>query len=441
MGSNGIWIILALIAVLSVLGVHVAFSFGIAAGVGLYFSLQGWEPMFNLLQQTAMTGIKDYNLSVILLFTVMGMLIAHCGAAADLFNLANRMLRGIPARLAVATIAGNAVFAAVTGVGVAAAAAFSHVAYPVMRKLQYRRSFAAGCIAGSSVLGLLIPPSVLMVVWAVLTEQSVGKLFAAGVLPGLLLAVLYAVYCVVRVKIDPTVAPEGSEAELASRRPTSAAGRRSERIGWMGVALLIAVTLGSIWLGFATPTEGSALGMLGAILLARAKGMDLRRQFTCVIDSGKTVTPILLLILCATMYTKLLALEGVPETVKELLQAMGLGHLGTFLAMVVVWLVLGCLIDSISIMLLTVPIFWPIAQSIGLEAISFALIGILVIEAGVLTPPFGLGVFVVKAAVPDPDLTLAEIFWGVTPYWVLILTVAAVVYVFPALALWLPSKL
>jgi C4-dicarboxylate transporter DctM subunit len=253
--------------------------------------------------------------------------------------------------------------------------------------------------------------------------------------------VLYAVYCVVRVKIDPTVAPEGSEAELASRRPTSAAGRRSERIGWMGVALLIAVTLGSIWLGFATPTEGSALGMLGAILLARAKGMDLRRQFTCVIDSGKTVTPILLLILCATMYTKLLALEGVPETVKELLQAMGLGHLGTFLAMVVVWLVLGCLIDSISIMLLTVPIFWPIAQSIGLEAISFALIGILVIEAGVLTPPFGLGVFVVKAAVPDPDLTLAEIFWGVTPYWVLILTVAAVVYVFPALALWLPSKL
>jgi C4-dicarboxylate transporter DctM subunit len=441
MGSNGIWIILALIAVLSVLGVHVAFAFGIAAGVGLYFSLQGWEPMFNLLQQTAMTGIKDYNLSVILLFTVMGMLIAHCGAAADLFNLANRILRGIPARLAVATIAGNAVFAAVTGVGVAAAAAFSHVAYPVMRKLQYRRSFAAGCIAGSSVLGLLIPPSVLMVVWAVLTEQSVGKLFAAGVLPGLLLAVLYAVYCVVRVKIDPTVAPEGPEAELASRRPASAAGRRSERIGWMGVALLIAVTLGSIWLGFATPTEGSALGMLGAIVLARAKGMGLRRQFTCVIDSGKTVTPILLLILCATMYTKLLALEGVPETVKDLLQAMGLGHLGTFLAMVIVWLVLGCLIDSISIMLLTVPIFWPIAQSIGLEAISFALIGILVIEAGVLTPPFGLGVFVVKAAVPDPDLTLAEIFWGVTPYWVLILVVAAVVYVFPALALWLPSKL
>jgi C4-dicarboxylate transporter DctM subunit len=441
MGSNGIWIILALIAVLSVLGVHVAFAFGIAAAIGLYFSLAGWEPMFNLLQQTAMTGIKDYNLSVILLFTVMGMLIAHCGAAADLFNVANRLLRGIPARLAVATIAGNAVFAAVTGVGVAAAAAFSHVAYPVMRKLQYRRSFAAGCIAGSSVLGLLIPPSVLMVVWAVLTEQSVGKLFAAGVLPGVLLAFLYAIYCVVRVKIDPTLAPEGPEAELASRAPTSAAGRRSERIGWMGVALLIAVTLGSIWLGFATPTEGSALGMLGAMILAGAKGMGLRRQFTCVVDSGKTVTPILLLILCATMYTKLLALEGVPETVKDLLQGMGLGHVGTLLAMVAVWLVLGCLIDSISIMLLTVPIFWPIAQSIGLEAISFALIGILVIEAGVLTPPFGLGVFVVKAAVPDPDLTLAEIFWGVTPYWVLILAVAAVVYWFPALALWLPSKL
>jgi C4-dicarboxylate transporter DctM subunit len=441
MGANGIWIVLALIAVLSMLGVHVAFGFAIAAGIGLYFTLGGWEPMLNLLQQTAISGLRDYNFVVIPLFTVMGILIAHCGAAADLFNVVNRRMRGVPARLAVATVAGNAVFAAVTGVGVAAAAAFSHVAYPVMRKLNYSRSFATGCIAGSSVLGLLIPPSILMIVWAILTEQSVGKLFAAGVFPGLLLGGLYALYCVAHAKLDARVAPEGIEADIASRAPETAAARRSEFTGWFGVSLLIVVTLGSIWFGFTTPTEASAIGVAGAVVLARAKGLSWRRQFECVIDSGKTVTPIMLLILCAMMYTKLLALEGVPDRVKDILDGMGLSAGGTFFFMVVVWFLLGCLIDSISIMLLTVPIFWPIAKALGFEPIMFALIGILVIEAGILTPPFGLGVFVVKAAVPDAQVRVWEIFKGAMPYWILILAVAYAIYAFPPLAQWLPSKI
>jgi C4-dicarboxylate transporter, DctM subunit len=420
--------------------VHMAFGFAIAAGIGLYYSLGGWEPMLNLLQQTAISGLRDYNFVVIPLFTIMGLLIAKCGAAADLFNVVNRRMRGVPGRLAVATVIGNAIFAAVTGVGVAAAAAFSHVAYPVMRKLNYSRSFATGCIAGSSVLGLLIPPSILMIVWAILTEQSVGKLFAAGVFPGLLLAFLYALYCVVRAKLDPSVAPEGIESDLASRPKETPAARRSEWIGWFGVVLLIAVTLGSIWLGFTTPTEGSAVGMVGAAFLARAKGLGWREQFQCVVDSGKTVTPIMLLILCATMYTKLLALEGVPDRVKEILEGMGLSAGGTLFFMAMVWFLLGCLIDSISIMLLTVPIFWPIASALGFEPVVFALIGILVIEAGILTPPFGLGVFVVKAAVPDPHVQVWEIFRGAAPYWILILVVALAVYVFPPLAQWLPSK-
>ena len=441
MGQNGIWIVLALIAVLSLLGVHVAFGFAIAAGIGLYFTLGGWEPMLNLLQQTAISGLRQYDFVVMPLFTVMGMLIARCGAAGDLFNVVNRRMRGVPGRLAVATVAGNAIFAAVTGVGVAAAAAFSHVAYPVMRKLNYSRSFATGCLAGSSVLGLLIPPSILMIVWAILTEQSVGKLFAAGVFPGLLLASLYAGYCILHATLDPRVAPEGAEADLASRPLETAQGRRAEFVGWFGVSLLIVVTLGSIWFGFATPTEGSAVGVLGSVILARAKGLGWRAQFECVADSGKTVTPIMLLILCAMMYTKLLALEGVPDLVKDLLTGMGLGAGGTLVFMVVVWFLLGCLIDSISIMLLTVPIFWPIAKALGFEPVMFALVGILVIEAGILTPPFGLGVFVVKAAVVDPQLTVVEIFKGATPYWILILVVALAVYLFPPLAQWLPSKI
>ena len=259
--------------------------------------------------------------------------------------------------------------------------------------------------------------------------------------PGLLLASLYAAYCVIHATLDPRVAPEGAEADIASRPPATAQARRAEFTGWFGVTLLIIITLGSIWFGFATPTEGSAAGVLGSVVLARTKGLTWREQFECVADSGKTVTPIMLLILCAMMYTKLLALEGVPDLVKDLLTSMGLGAGGTLVFMVVVWFLLGCLIDSISIMLLTVPIFWPIAKALGFEPVMFALVGILVIEAGILTPPFGLGVFVVKAAVVDPQLTVVEIFKGATPYWILILVVAAAVYVFPPLAQWLPSKI
>ena len=432
--SFEMWSGLIALLVLVVVGVPIVFAFAASAALGLYFALGGLDPMINLLQQSALSGIKEYNFIVIPCFTVMGMLIAHCGAASDLFNVVNRGLRGVPGRLAVATVGGNAVFAAVTGVGVAAAAAFSHVAYPAMREANYSRSFATGCIAGSSVLGLLIPPSVFMIVWAILTEQSVGKLFAAGVFPGLLLAFLYAVYCMVYAKLRPAAAPEVAHDERVALT-------RSQIGGSLGVGLLIAVTLGGIWLGYFTPTEGSAIGLVGAALLAWAKGMRGRGVFNAFVEAGRTVTPIMLLLLTATIYSKLIALNGIPQEVQALLESMGLGTGGTLLFMVAVWFVLGAMIDSISIMLLTVPIFWPVAQALGIDPIMFALIGILVIEAGVLTPPFGIGVFVVKAAIPDRNIKVSEIFMGSVPYWVLILFLAWLIYVWPPLATWLPSHI
>jgi len=432
--SFEMWSGLIALLVLVVVGVPIVFAFAASAALGLYFALGGLDPMINLLQQSALSGIKEYNFIVIPCFTVMGMLIAHCGAASDLFNVVNRGLRGVPGRLAVATVGGNAVFAAVTGVGVAAAAAFSHVAYPAMREARYSRSFATGCIAGSSVLGLLIPPSVFMIVWAILTEQSVGKLFAAGVFPGLLLALLYAVYCMVYAKLKPSAAPEvASEDRVALTR--------GQIGGSLGVGLLIAVTLGGIWFGYFTPTEGSAIGLVGSAILAWAKGMRWRGVFDAFVESGRTVTPIMLLLLTATIYSKLIALNGIPQEVQGLLESMGLGTGGTLLFMVAVWFVLGAMIDSISIMLLTVPIFWPVAMALGIDPIMFALIGILVIEAGVLTPPFGIGVFVVKAAIPDRNITVSEIFMGSVPYWVLILFLAWLIYVWPPLATWLPSHI
>lgn len=427
-------IALGLIFVLALAGVHIALAFLIGSTVGLYLLFQDWWMTLGLLQQTAFDGIRDYNLMVIPLFAVMGLLIARSGAATDLFSAANRTFSRVPARLAVATVAGNAFFAAVTGVGVAAAATFSHIAYPSMQAAGYRRSFAAGCIAGSSVLGLLIPPSVFMIVWAILTEQSIGRLFAAGVLPGIALAVLFALYCVVRAIRNPQIV----QAETAVA-PESAP--RPDPVGIFGILAIIVVTLGGIWGGFFTPTEGSAVGLAGALLLSLAKGMSRSAIVEATREAGMVVTPIMLLLLGAAMYSKLLALAGIPQVVGMLFETMELGPTGTVLVMAAIWLVLGCFVDSISIMLLTVPLFWPIAQAMGIDAVVFAIVGILVIEAGVLTPPFGIGAFVVLAAIPDKELRLSEVFRGLAPYWIMILAIAVAVYVFPPLATLVPSLL
>lgn len=427
-------IALGLIFVLALAGVHIALAFLIGSTVGLYLLFQDWWMTLGLLQQTAFDGIRDYNLMVIPLFAVMGLLIARSGAATDLFSAANRTFARVPARLAVATVAGNAFFAAVTGVGVAAAATFSHIAYPSMQAAGYRRSFAAGCIAGSSVLGLLIPPSVFMIVWAILTEQSIGRLFAAGVLPGIALAVLFALYCVVRAIRDPQIVQaETSVAPESALRP--------DPVGIFGILAIIVVTLGGIWGGFFTPTEGSAVGLAGALLLSLAKGMSRSAIVEATREAGMVVTPIMLLLLGAAMYSKLLALAGIPQVVGMLFETMELGPTGTVLVMAAIWLVLGCFVDSISIMLLTVPLFWPIAQAMGIDAVVFAIVGILVIEAGVLTPPFGIGAFVVLAAIPDKELRLSEVFRGLAPYWIMILAIAVAVYVFPPLATLVPSLL
>ncbi|SOC06831.1 TRAP transporter large permease [Stappia indica] len=427
-------IALGLIFVLALAGVHIALAFLIGSTVGLYLLFQDWWMTLGLLQQTAFDGIRDYNLMVIPLFAVMGLLIARSGAATDLFSAANRTFSRVPARLAVATVAGNAFFAAVTGVGVAAAATFSHIAYPSMQAAGYRRSFAAGCIAGSSVLGLLIPPSVFMIVWAILTEQSIGRLFAAGVLPGIALAVLFALYCVVRAIRNPQIV----QAETAVA-PESAP--RPDPVGIFGILAIIVVTLGGIWGGFFTPTEGSAVGLAGALLLSLAKGMSRSAIVEATREAGMVVTPIMLLLLGAAMYSKLLALAGIPQVVGMLFETMELGPTGTVLVMAAIWLVLGCFVDSISIMLLTVPLFWPIAQAMGIDPVVFAIVGILVIEAGVLTPPFGIGAFVVLAAIPDKELRLSEVFRGLAPYWIMILGIAVAVYVFPPLATLVPSLL
>jgi C4-dicarboxylate transporter DctM subunit len=451
LGSIDMAVIVLVVLVLVFAGVHIAVALGITAALGIYLMMGDITVVRTFVANTAYEALRDYVFAVIPLFMLMGDFLAKCGAARDLYTLANRLSRWLPARLAVATIISNALFAFVTGVSIAAAAAFSRIAYPEMIRYGYERRFALGCIAGSACLGMLIPPSVLMIVWGVLTELSIGKLFLAGVLPGLLLAALFCIYAVTAALINPAVAGGRHEARVASpvgaavAQPIAIDARHDqEPLGPLLVStglviLLIMGTLGSIWLGVCTPTEGAGIGAVGGLMLAMIKGITVREAWQVILNVGRTAGPLLLLLFCAQLYSRVLSMTGFTDAAKNFLLATGVGPWGILVMMILIWFVLGCLIDSISIILLTVPIFAPIAAQLGFDPLAFAIIGILAIETGLLTPPFGLCVFTVKAAVPDRSVDLAEIFRGAMPYWVALLVVVATVALFPGIASFLPS--
>ena len=435
MGPEVIFISLAILLGLVLLGVHIGIALGAASVVGVYLAYGDIHIALSILGSTAYDAIRNQALAVIPLFMLMGEIISRSGAAADLYSVCNRAMRGLPGSLAAATVVGNAAFAAVSGVAIASAATFSRVAYPEMRRFGYGRSYALGVIAGSGSLGMLIPPSILLIVWAILTEASVGALFIAGVIPGLLLGLVFVIYCAVRAIRDPSIAP----AVVAGDEQPNDSRIRAEAISGVGIVALIVLVLGGIWAGMFTPTEAAGFGVLGSIALGYAKGMRGRAFMQATLDAGRYTAPIMFLLIAGSMYARLLAVSGGLDVVQDLVVGTGLGPLGLILIMTLVWLLLGALIDSISDILLTVPIFVPIAVAAGFDPIAFAIYGIIVIEAGLLTPPLGLLVFTVKSSVPDSSVTLGEIFRGATPFWLLMLVVGLLVLLWPGLATWLPG--
>lgn len=438
MGADIVLALLGVLFVMILLGIHIGISLGLIAGLGVYLILGNAEAALSIISSAAYDAVRNQVFAVIPLFVLMGDIVAKSGAATDLYRICDRGLSRLPGRLSVATVAGNAVFAAVTGVSVASAATFSRVAYPEMRRYGYNKRYALGAVAGSACLGMLIPPSILLIVWGILTEMSVGALFVAGVIPGLLLALLFAAYSVVRAIRNPEVAPS-IKADVSDQE--TPAERRAELFGGFGILALISLVIGGIWGGLFTPTEASAFGVIGALILGIAKGMRGRELLQAIYDAGKTTAPIIFLLITASMYSRLLAFGGIVNIIQDFFLDLGFSPFMLVLVIAVIWLLLGMLIDSVSIILLTVPIFVPLVMNAGFDPLAFAIFAILVIEAGLLTPPFGLLVYTVKGSVPDPDVTLKDIFVGSVPYLILILVVAALIWAFPSLASWLPAQI
>lgn len=447
MDFGTVYIVIVLLLGLVLLGVHIAVSLGITSCVGIYLATGKMRIVEATIASTAAEALRDFTFAVIPLFMLMGEFIGRSGAITDIYEAINRGLRKIPARLAIATVLGNTIFSFVTGVSIASAAAFSRIAYPEMKAFHYRRGFALGAIAGSSCLGMLIPPSVLMIVWGILTEQSIGAIFLAGVLPGIMLASMFIIYIVGAAILNPEVVGEtrGGGAlhdptpeEEAALTPVSPFGFF---VSLAGVVFIISGVLGGIWFGVFTPTEGAGAGAALGLMFAFIKGMRWSEFLDAVFAVGKTAAPILILLLAAALYSRTLAMTGVTTSIREFFVNSGFEPWMVIAIIILIWFILGMVIDSISIMLLTVPIVEPVAVAFGFDPLAFAIVGILAIEAGLLTPPFGLLVYTVKAAIRDDDVGVKEIFWSSIPYWAIMLIGVLLLLWFPAIANYLPNAL
>ena len=427
---------IGLLLLLVLLGVDVAVALGCLSFVGVWLIEENISIPLNVIGGAAYKAVMEYSLSVVPMFIMMALFANLSGAADDAYDGINILMAKVRGGLAMATVLANAVFAAICGASIASAAIFSKIALPQMESRGYDRKFALGTVAGSSILGMLIPPSVLMIVYGVLVDESIGKLFVAGILPGVLLTVIYCCGIFIMVRFRPAIA--GDRPQIAKLTvPQIIQGVLKP---WQFVAV-IGVTLGGIYAGWFTPTEAGAIGAFATFCMC-----ILRRRITknslwkIILDAGHTMAGLYFLFICATMYSRMLAISGLPVTVTQMVSSMNTHPLFIVLLMIIVYILLGAIIDSVSILILTIPLFHPVIQSMGFDPFWFAVVSVITVEMGLITPPFGMVVFAIKASVRD-SITVEEIFRGMFP-WIFMMAIALVIIcLFPALSTYLPHKM
>ena len=420
------------------LGTHIAVALTAIGFAGVWFMREDLQMAMRLLYLSAYNGVADYIFATIPLFVLMGLLVSISNVGKDTFDVAEALLRRVRGGLGVATVVANTVFAAVTGVSIASAAVFTRVAVPEMVRHGYRTSFAAGTVAGSSVLGMLIPPSLLLIIYGVLAEQSIGKLFIAGLIPGLLMALAFAVLIMVMARFSPSLVFDlQRQAGLARQRQLDRTLGLGEMLSKLTpIAMLVALVLGGLYTGFFTPTEAGGVGAFGAFVIAlvrrRLGSGNLWRVLT---ETGSVSVGILILLVAAGFYSRMLSVAGVPVAISEVVQGAGLGPWGFLMLYVAILLALGMILDSSSILLIMTPIAVPIAADLGFNLIQFGIITVIAVEVGLLTPPFGISVFTVKSTLNDPEVSVESIFAGSLPYVAVMLLVLVLIAIFPVLAL------
>ena len=420
---------------LIILGLPIGITLISTGAVGVWLIRENPDLAFRFTALATYSGIQDYLFATIPLFVLMGLLVSVSNVGKDTFDVAQALLRRLRGGLGMATVGANAVFAAVTGVSIASAAVFTKVAVPEMVRHGYSMRFAAGTVAGSSILGMLIPPSLLMIVYGVLAEVSIGAMFIAGVIPGLIIALGFVVMIWVYASFFPHRIMAATPAEAVDAPMMSGADMMAKALP---ILSLVALILGGLYSGFFTPTEAGAVGAAGALAIALVRRrLDAPKFWRVLRETGLVSAAILFLLIAAGLYSRMLAMAGVPQAIGEMVEHLGLGPYGFLAAFVVIVLLMGMILDSTSILLIMVPIGAPIAQAMGFDLIHFGIVVIIAVEMGLLTPPFGISVFTVKATLNDPRVGIETIFAGALPF----VAVMGVALVLIALVPWLATAL
>jgi tripartite ATP-independent transporter DctM subunit len=426
------YILIGAMVALIIAGLQIGIALVALAGIGVWLIRDNPDLPFRLAGIATYSGIQDYLFATIPLFVLMGLLVSVSDVGKDTFDVAQNLLRRVRGGLGMATVAANAVFAAVTGVSIASAAVFTKVAVPEMLRHGYTMRFATGTVAGSSILGMLIPPSLLMIIYGVLAEESIGKLFVAGVIPGLMIAAGFAALIFALATFAPRFVMAAPDT-LADAVPPMSGREMAAKA--LPIALLVALILGGLYSGTFTPTEAGGVGAFGALLIALARRrLDGPKLWRILRETGHVSASILFLLIAAGLYSRMLALAGVPNAIGDLVEQLGLGPYGFLAAFVAIILAMGMILDSSSILLIMVPIAAPIAKEFGFDLIHFGIITIIAVEAGLLTPPFGISVFTVKATLEDRRVPIEQIFAGALPFVGVMLAAIVLIAAFPPLA-------
>ncbi|PVH27549.1 TRAP transporter large permease [Pararhodobacter oceanensis] len=428
----GLWSLVGILGLIW-LGMHVSIALALVSFLGVWALRDNAELAARLLSLAARESISSYLFGVVPLFVLMGLVVSRADIGRDTFDVANRAFQRLKGGLGMATVGANAIFAAITGISIASAAVFAKVAVPEMTRIGYTGRFASGVVAGSSVLGMMIPPSLLLILYGIIAEQSVGHLFIAGIGPGLALALAFCIGIGVMVRYFPRFTGVATPIAPTSLAPVSLLRDTSSKL--LPIALLIVLVLGGIYGGIFTPTEAGAIGALGAIVIALAKRrIGPRTLWQVTLETGHITASICFLIIAATMYSRFLSLSGLPAFLTDWVATRDVGVYGFILLYCLILVVLGTILDSSSIMLIALPLVLPIAQAMQIDMIWFGIITVLAVEIGLLTPPLGLSVYVIKGAIDDQRISLGDVFAGAAPFALIMVMVLGLVILFPAIA-------
>ena len=419
-------------------GMHIGVALMVISFAGVW-AIRGWDVAGRLLGSSVTTSIASDAYAVIPLFVLMGLFVSATNMGRDTFDVAAMALRRLRGGLGMATVAANAVFAACTGTTIASASVFTKVAVPEMVRHGFTQKFSVGVVAGSSVLGMLIPPSILMIIFGVIANASIADLFKSGIFPGVLLALAFCLMIYLLSVFRPDFVARDERA-LNGEYDGPLVGAPIWLVGvkFLPIVILVGTVLGGIYGGFFTPTEAGGAGAMAAFLIALARReLTFKVFWQVALETGRVTAAILFLLMAAALYAQMLTMSGLPYAVGQWLQTAELHFLVILTGYLLVVLVLGFFLDSVSIMLIVLPFVIPVFDALGVNLIWLGLITVIAIEIGLLTPPLGIAVYVVKANLDDQTMPVWQIFMGTLPMTFTMLVVLVLTVLFPQLALWI----